>query len=78
MVSIPLPLVTRSADPGALERHPSDGLLVVEQLERTLPDQFGLLARLAAGLAADAQRPARGPTAGIGRRIARRLLRGRR
>ena len=78
VVSIPLPLVARSADPGALERHPSDGLLVVEQLERTLPDQFGLLARLAAGLAADAQRPARGPTAGIGRRIARRLLRGRR
>ena len=53
VVSVPLPLVRRTTRPGTLEREPSDALLVVEALERALPDQLRLVARLAAGLAAD-------------------------
>ncbi len=53
VMSVPLPLVTRTARPGALERHPSDALLVLERLEGALPDPLRSVARLAAGLAAD-------------------------
>jgi hypothetical protein len=53
IVSVPTPLVTRATRPGTLGRHPSDALLVVEQFERALPDELRVLARLAAGLAAD-------------------------
>jgi glycosyltransferase involved in cell wall biosynthesis len=72
IVSVPLPLVTRSARPGAIERDPSDALLVVDQLERTLPDSVRSIARLAAGLAADAQSPPT-PPGGTLRRVLRRL-----
>ena len=75
VVSVPLPLITRGSRPGTLERNPSDGLLVVDHLERSLPDQLGSLARLAAGLAADAQRRSPGPGPGFVRRVARALLR---
>jgi glycosyltransferase involved in cell wall biosynthesis len=51
IVSVPLPLVERRASPGSVETHPGDGLLVVEQLERRLPEPAGSMARLAAGLA---------------------------
>jgi len=54
IVSVPAPLVTRSARPGTLE-HSSDALLVVQRLESVLPDPLRSVARLAAGLAADAQ-----------------------
>ncbi len=90
IVSVPLPLVTRAARPEAIDGQPSDALLVVEQLERGLPDHLRSLARLAAGLAADAQ--SRSATvspvsrrmaqilrteglAGLTRRAARRALR---
>jgi hypothetical protein len=73
IVSVPLPLVTRSAQPGTIEQHPSDALLVVEQLERALPDELRSLARLAAGLAADAQSPPPPPRGGTLRRALRRL-----
>ncbi len=53
VVSVPLPLVRRIARPGTLTREPGDALLVVEALERALPDQLRLVARLAAGLAAE-------------------------
>ena len=56
IASIPLPLVTRSTAPGTIERDPEDGLLVVENLEQELPEHLGSLARLAAGLAAEASR----------------------
>ncbi len=52
IVSIPVPLVTRSAQPGSVERDPGDALLVLEQFEHALPDPQRLTARLAAGLAA--------------------------
>ncbi len=58
IVSVPLPLVRRSSEPGTLERDPSDGLLVVEHVERALPANLRSLGRLVAGLAADAQRHA--------------------
>jgi O-antigen biosynthesis protein len=64
IVSVPVPLVRRAVRPGTLERAPSDALLVVEALERALPDQLRLVVRLAAGLAADT-RPH--PTAPAGR-----------
>jgi hypothetical protein len=76
VVSIPAPLVTRSAQPGTLERQPSDALLVIEQLERTLPDNLASVARLAGGLAADAHRPAPVRTGGPARRTLRRLAQG--
>jgi glycosyltransferase involved in cell wall biosynthesis len=56
IVSVPEPLVRRTAAPGTLEREPGDGLLVIEAFERALPDQLRLVARLAAGLAAEARR----------------------
>jgi glycosyltransferase involved in cell wall biosynthesis len=52
IVSVPLPLVTRQEPPGELNRHPSDALLVVQELERAVPTALEALARLAAGLAA--------------------------
>jgi O-antigen biosynthesis protein len=72
IVSIPEPLVTRSARPESVERDPTDALLAVEHVERTLPDPLRATARLAAGLAADA------PLARSTRRLPllRRLLRG--
>jgi glycosyltransferase involved in cell wall biosynthesis len=57
IVSVPEPLLSRQAQPGAIERSPADALLVVEALERILPSQLAACARLAAGLAADARRP---------------------
>ena len=87
IVSVPTPLVARASPPGTLERHPADALLVVAQFERALPDELRVLARLAAGLAADA-RPAAVPTGtltralhivraegglALGRRVLRRL-----
>jgi O-antigen biosynthesis protein len=54
VVSVPLPLLTRARRPGTLDRDPNAALLVIEALERALPDQSRLLARVAAGLAATA------------------------
>ncbi len=77
IVSVPLPLVTRPARPGAIDRHPSDALLVLEHLERALPDPLRSVARLAAGLAADSQRSSPAPGfARRARRVLRRLPRG--
>lgn len=70
IVSVPVPLVTRRAPPGSVERSSSDALLVVEELERLLPAQLASAARLAAGLAADARRPPSAP-GGLARRIAK-------
>jgi glycosyltransferase involved in cell wall biosynthesis len=74
IVSVPLPLVERHGEPGSLERDAADALLVVGELEQTLPRHLCDLARLAAGLVADSHRaaPAR---ASVLRRIGRRLRR---
>jgi O-antigen biosynthesis protein len=74
VVSIPFPLVASSRAPGTLTHDPSDGLLVIEQFERTLPARVQSLARLAGGLAADAKSDAHISGGGIVRRTARRLL----
>ena len=75
IVSVPAALVTRSARPGTIERQPSDALLVVERLERALPDALRSLARLAAGLAAAAnERPAASVRRGR-RAVLRRVVR---
>lgn len=67
IVSVPKPLVTRVLRPGSIERNPEDALLVTEHLGRGLPDSQASLARLAAGLAADAHASAPG-SAGVFRR----------
>jgi glycosyltransferase involved in cell wall biosynthesis len=56
VVSVPLALVRRRAQPGSAEDDPAAALLVVQQLERALPDPLRGAARLAAGLAANASR----------------------
>jgi hypothetical protein len=73
IVSVPLPLVTRAARPEAIDGQPSDALLVVEQLERGLPDHLRSLARLAAGLAAEMHRPSPAPAVGLARHAVRVL-----
>jgi hypothetical protein len=52
IVSIPLPLVSRSAGPGSAQDDPAAALEVVRQLEHALPDPLRGAARIAAGLAA--------------------------
>jgi hypothetical protein len=56
VVSIPEPLVTRSAGVGTVREDPGDALLAVQELERALPRPLRGMARLAAGLAANAAR----------------------
>jgi glycosyltransferase involved in cell wall biosynthesis len=68
VVSIPLPLVNRGIRPGTVESDPTDALLVVERLERVLPTALRSLARLAAGLAADAGAPELERSGGMARR----------
>ena len=72
VVSVPVPLVTRRGR--ARERDPGDALLVVEHLERELPDSLRSVVRLAAGLAAESQRSSPAHPAGIVGR-ARHVLR---
>jgi glycosyltransferase involved in cell wall biosynthesis len=72
VVCVPRPLVRRTTRPGTLEREPATALLVVDALERALPDQLRLLARLTAGLAADNRLP---PAPAPPRRGPRRWLR---
>lgn len=62
IVSVPAPLLSSERRPGTLEREPANALLVVEALERALPDPARLLARLAAGLAAEKPQPPPDPT----------------
>jgi hypothetical protein len=52
IVSVPDVLVESPAEPGDLQRHPSDALIVLQQFEQHLPPAARPLARLAAGLAA--------------------------
>jgi O-antigen biosynthesis protein len=73
VISVPMPLVRRTAQPGTLERAPSDALLVVDEVERALPDQLRSLGRLATALAAEARTSAPTPTRGLLRRALRRL-----
>jgi O-antigen biosynthesis protein len=73
IVSVPVPLVSSRVRPGTLEREPSDGLLVVERFEHALPEQHRSLARMAAGLAAEAQRRTAPSLVGRRRRALRRV-----
>jgi O-antigen biosynthesis protein len=76
IVSIPIPLVTRTDPPGSLERHPADALLVLSRHEQALPGQLRPLARLAAGLAAAQAQGSAPPTRGTRfRNLARRVRR---
>jgi hypothetical protein len=62
IVSVPITLLTSDRVPATLERDPTDALLVAAALERILPDQARLLARLVAGLAAEQPQPPARPT----------------
>src|SRR5437868_7223548 len=70
IVSVPTPLLTSERRPGTLEHEPASALLVVAALERALPEPARLLARLAAGLAAEKSRqpPSRTVRGRVGRR----------
>jgi glycosyltransferase involved in cell wall biosynthesis len=61
VVSVPLPLVYSNDAPSDVARDPQSALLVAEEFERALPRPARSLARLAAGLAADAQRRSHAP-----------------
>jgi len=54
IISIPQALVEQTSAPADVERDPAEALRVLEQVERQLPQQLRSLARLAAGLVADA------------------------
>jgi O-antigen biosynthesis protein len=76
IVSIPMPLLTRTDPPGSLERHPADALLVLGRHEQALPCELQPLARLAAGLAAAHAQASAPPPDGPGiRKLARSLRR---
>jgi glycosyltransferase involved in cell wall biosynthesis len=75
VVSVPVPLVTRTARPGAAEEDPSDALLVLDRVERALPVPLRNTARLVAGLAANSGVAASARPAGFARRTLRRLVR---
>jgi O-antigen biosynthesis protein len=75
IVSLPVPLVARTARPGSVERDPSDALLVLNELEQALPDPLRSTARVAAGLAANSSRARNPPTSSV-RRIVGRLFAG--
>jgi len=62
IVSVPTPLLTSERRPGTLGHEPANALLVVAALERALPEPARLLARLAAGLAAEKSRQPPSPT----------------
>jgi glycosyltransferase involved in cell wall biosynthesis len=71
IVSVPIPLLTSDRAPATLARAPAEALLVAEALERVLPDQARLLARLVAGLAAEQAEPP--PSARLRGRVGRVL-----
>jgi glycosyltransferase involved in cell wall biosynthesis len=52
IVSVPQPLVTRSARPATVEQEPLEALLVADRFERAAPEPARSLARLTVGLAA--------------------------
>jgi glycosyltransferase involved in cell wall biosynthesis len=72
IVSVPLPLVTRAAAPGSVERDSGDALLVAHQAERALPFPLRATARVAAGLAASTTAQER-PTPRLLPRLLQRL-----
>jgi glycosyltransferase involved in cell wall biosynthesis len=74
IVSVPTPLVTRRTAPGSVDRDPSDALLVVDRLERALPEPLQGAARVVAGVAADAPRSAPEARPSLVRRLARRAF----
>jgi hypothetical protein len=77
IVSVPLPLATRSRAPGRLERNSVDAALVLREFESVVPRPLDSIARLAAGLAADAQTPRVADRQPIVQRVRERLARSR-
>jgi glycosyltransferase involved in cell wall biosynthesis len=78
IVSVPIPLVTSTAPPSALESHPSEALRVLDHFERRLPHNLRFAAELITRLAADTARPSPASGRSFARRAVRRLLAGRR
>ena len=56
IVSVPLALVQRRAEPGSVQHDPAGALEVAKQLEQLLPGALRGTARVATGLAADISR----------------------
>jgi glycosyltransferase involved in cell wall biosynthesis len=57
IVSVPLPLATGQSAPGNVDNDPAGAVLVAQHLERALPEPLRGAARIAAGLAHQADQP---------------------
>jgi glycosyltransferase involved in cell wall biosynthesis len=75
IVSIPLPLVDSTSPPETLETSRRNALFVTEEFESSLPRELRSVARLAVGLAAEAERRSAPPAGTTVPRIVRRLMR---
>jgi glycosyltransferase involved in cell wall biosynthesis len=76
IVSVPLPLVTSTAAPAALDSHPAEALRVMSDFERALPSNHRFLAELVTRSAAHTPQPSRPRVRSLARRVVRRLVRG--
>lgn len=69
IVSIPIPLVTRTARPGALATDAGEARRVLHLVERALPRKLRLTAELGTRLAAELQQPVATPAGGLAARV---------
>jgi glycosyltransferase involved in cell wall biosynthesis len=69
IVSVPIPLVTRTARPGALATDAGEARRVLHLVERALPRNLRLTAELGARLAAELQQPLSRPPGGLAARV---------
>jgi O-antigen biosynthesis protein len=69
IVSIPIPLVTRTARPGALATDAGEARRVLRLVERALPRKLRLTAELGTRLAAELQQPLSKPPSGLAARM---------
>ena len=69
IVSVPIPLVTRTARPGALATDAGEARRVLHLVERALPRNLRLTAELGTRLAAELQQPLSRPPGGLAARV---------
>jgi glycosyltransferase involved in cell wall biosynthesis len=76
IVSVPLPLVTSTTAPAALDSQPAEALRVMGDFERALPSNQHFLAEFVTRAAAHTPQPSEPRVRGLARRVVRRLVRG--
>ena len=77
IVSVPLPLVTSTTSPAAVDSHPTEALRVMGNFEGALPPNLRFLAEFVTRAAADKPRSSQPRVRGRVRGVVRRLVRGR-